>query len=119
MNNIYGQPNNYYDRYEDSYTRPRQQSQSRRHEDNEHCEHHEDRHEDNEHCERHEDNNHCEHHEEHHEEHYERCEQLGGTVLRIDIPAGAEINVLNLVELASPSGICLILRLPFLGGECK
>jgi hypothetical protein len=123
MNNIYGQPNNYYDRYEDSYTRPRQKSQSRRHEDNEHCEHHEDHHEDNEHCERHEDNNHCEHHEdhheEHHEEHYERCEQLGGTVLRIDIPAGAEINVLNLVELASPSGICLILRLPFLGGECK
>lgn len=127
MNNIYGQPINYYDRYEDSYTRPRQQSQSRRHENNEnneHCEHHEDHHEENKHCECHEDNKHCECHEdnkhcEHHEEHCERCEQLGGTVLRINIPAGAEINILNLVELASPSGICLILRLPFLGGECK
>jgi hypothetical protein len=97
MNNIYGQPNNYYDRQENSYTRPSQQSRSR----NEHCECNEER------------------HEECHEERGERCEQLGGTVLRIDIPAGTEINVLNLVELASPSGICLILRLPFLGGECK
>ena len=101
MNNIYGQPNNYYDRQENSYTRPSKQSQSRRHEDDEHCE----RHEDDEHCE-------C------HEEHQERCEQLSGTVLRINIPAGAEINLLNIVELASPSGICLILRLPFLAGEC-
>ncbi|WP_207751735.1 hypothetical protein [Clostridium rhizosphaerae] len=46
------------------------------------------------------------------------CRQLPGTVLRINIPAGATINILNLVELTSPSGICLILRLPFLGGEC-
>jgi hypothetical protein len=49
----------------------------------------------------------------------DECKQLCGTVFRINIPAGAEINILNLVELASPSGICLILRLPFLGGECK
>ncbi len=48
----------------------------------------------------------------------DECKQLAGTVLRINIPAGAEINVLNLIELTSPSGICLILRLPFLSGEC-
>lgn len=47
------------------------------------------------------------------------CRQQCGTVFRINIPAGAAINILNLVELASPAGICLILRLPFLGGECK
>lgn len=44
------------------------------------------------------------------------CPQLAGTILRIFIPAGAVINFLNLIELTSPSGICLILRLPFLGG---
>ncbi len=43
------------------------------------------------------------------------CPQLPGTVLRIFIPAGAVINLLNLVELASPSGICVIIRLPLLG----
>ncbi len=47
------------------------------------------------------------------------CRQVAGTVLRINIPAGATINLLNLVELTSPSGICLIVRLPFLAGECK
>jgi len=44
------------------------------------------------------------------------CPQLPGTLLRIFIPAGAVINLLNLVEVASPSGICLIIRLPILGG---
>ena len=43
------------------------------------------------------------------------CPQLPGTVLRIFIPAGAVINLLNLIEVTSPSGICLIVRLPFLG----
>ncbi len=43
------------------------------------------------------------------------CPQLPGTILRVFIPAGAVINLLNLVELASPSGICVIIRLPFLG----
>jgi hypothetical protein len=47
------------------------------------------------------------------------CRQVAGTVFRINIPAGATINILNLVELTSPAGICLILRLPFLSGECK
>lgn len=47
----------------------------------------------------------------------EACPQLPGTILRIFIPAGAVINLLNLIELASPSGICLIIRLPFLGGN--
>lgn len=45
------------------------------------------------------------------------CGQLPGTILRIFIPPGAVINLLNLIEVASPSGICLIVRLPFLGGD--
>lgn len=45
------------------------------------------------------------------------CPQLPGTILRIFIPAGAVINLLNLIELTSPSGICLIIRLPILGGS--
>lgn len=44
------------------------------------------------------------------------CPQLPGTLLRIFIPPGAVINLLNLFEVASPSGICFIIRLPFLGG---
>ncbi|SET70295.1 hypothetical protein SAMN05660297_03203 [Natronincola peptidivorans] len=45
------------------------------------------------------------------------CPQLPGTVLRIFIPAGAVINLLNIIEVTSPSGICLIVRLPFLAGR--
>ncbi|MCX7921475.1 MAG: hypothetical protein N3B21_05595 [Clostridia bacterium] len=45
------------------------------------------------------------------------CPQLPGTVLRVFIPAGAVISLLNLVELSSPAGICVIIRLPFLGGK--
>ncbi len=44
-----------------------------------------------------------------------QCGPLPGTLLRIFIPPGAVINLLNLIEVASPSGICLIIRLPFLG----
>ncbi|MDW7674902.1 MAG: hypothetical protein SCK28_10225 [Bacillota bacterium] len=44
------------------------------------------------------------------------CPQLPGTVLRIFIPAGAVINLLNIIEVTSPSGICLIIRLPLLAG---
>lgn len=44
------------------------------------------------------------------------CPQLPGTLLRINIPAGAVINLLNLIEITSPSGICLIIRIPALGG---
>ncbi|ABR46348.1 hypothetical protein Amet_0105 [Alkaliphilus metalliredigens QYMF] len=43
------------------------------------------------------------------------CPQLPGTVLRVFIPAGAVINLLNLLEITSPSGICIIVRLPILG----
>lgn len=50
--------------------------------------------------------------------HRQGCPQLPGTLLRINIPAGAVINVLNLIELTSPSGICLIVRIPLLGGSC-
>lgn len=49
----------------------------------------------------------------------EPCPQLPGTLLRIFIPAGAVINFANLIEVASPSGICLIIRLPFLGKNGK
>jgi len=45
------------------------------------------------------------------------CEQQPGTILRIFIPAGAVINLLNLIEVSSPSGICLIIRIPLLGGN--
>ena len=47
------------------------------------------------------------------------CPQLPGTVLRIFIPAGAEINLLNILEVSSPSGICIIVRLPFLSCDHK
>ena len=40
------------------------------------------------------------------------CPQLPGTLLRIFIPAGAVINLLNLFEISSPSGICLFVRVP-------
>lgn len=43
------------------------------------------------------------------------CPQLPGTLIRIFIPQGAVINLLNLVEIASPSGVCLIVRIPLLG----
>jgi len=45
------------------------------------------------------------------------CPQLPGSILRIFIPAGAVINLLNLIEITSPSGICLIIRIPVLGGS--
>lgn len=44
-----------------------------------------------------------------------QCGPLPGTLLRAFVPPGAVINLLNLIEVASPSGICLIVRLPFLG----
>lgn len=47
----------------------------------------------------------------------DKCPQLPGTILRINIPAGAVINLLNLIEITSPSGICLIVRIPLLGGN--
>jgi len=45
---------------------------------------------------------------------HDPCPQKKGTILRIFIPAGAEINLLNLLEISSPGGICIIIRLPFL-----
>ncbi|HHY82544.1 MAG TPA: hypothetical protein GX505_07680 [Clostridiales bacterium] len=40
---------------------------------------------------------------------------MPGTLLRVFIPAGAVINLLNLIEISSPGGICLIIRIPLLG----
>jgi len=45
-----------------------------------------------------------------------KCKAQPGTVLRINIPAGAVINLLNLIEVSSPSGVCLIVRIPLLAG---
>jgi hypothetical protein len=39
-----------------------------------------------------------------------------GTVLRVHIPAGAVISLLNLAEICSPHGISLLVRIPFLSG---
>lgn len=47
------------------------------------------------------------------------CKPLPGTIFRAFVAPGSAINILNLVEVASPSGICLIVRLPFLGGCAK
>lgn len=44
--------------------------------------------------------------------HKEPCPQKPGTLLRVFIPAGAVINLLGLLEVSSPSGICLIVRIP-------
>lgn len=55
---------------------------------------------------------------EHHDRRCPSCEVEGGfTLLKIDIPAGAEITLLNLIQVISPSGICLIIRIPSLGGH--
>ncbi len=39
------------------------------------------------------------------------CPQLPGTFFRIYLKPGFVINLLNCIEISSPSGICLILRL--------
>lgn len=46
------------------------------------------------------------------------CPQKKGTILRIFIPPGAEINLLDIIEVASPGGVCIIIRLPFLEKLC-
>lgn len=47
-----------------------------------------------------------------HKDKPEPCPQLPGTLLRVFIPAGAVLNLLGLFELTSPSGICLVVRIP-------
>jgi hypothetical protein len=41
----------------------------------------------------------------------------GGTILSVVIPPGTRINLLNLLEAVSPTGISLIVRIPILGGR--
>ena len=48
-----------------------------------------------------------------------KCPQLPGTVLKVSIPAGAVVNLANLFEVSSPSGICLVVRIPLLGGTSR
>ena len=45
------------------------------------------------------------------------CPQKPGTVFRLFLPPGFVINLLNLIEVTSPSGICLIVRIPILGAQ--
>lgn len=52
-----------------------------------------------------------------HKHHHKPCPQLPGTLLRVYVPAGAVLNLANLLELTTPSGICFIVRIPLFGGE--
>ncbi|MDP4094619.1 MAG: hypothetical protein Q8920_14835 [Bacillota bacterium] len=45
----------------------------------------------------------------------QKCHAPGGTISRLYIPAGATFNYLNLIEVSSPSGVSLVVRIPFLG----
>jgi hypothetical protein len=47
---------------------------------------------------------------------YPQSQQLPGTLLKVNIPPGAVINLLNLFEISSPEGINLVVRSPLLGG---
>lgn len=49
----------------------------------------------------------------------DECPKKKGTLLRIFIPAGAEINLLDIFEISSPGGICIVIRLPFLEKFCS
>lgn len=53
----------------------------------------------------------------HNHNHKDNCPKPCGTVLRICIPAGAVISILNLFEISSPNGINLIVRVPLLCGR--
>lgn len=44
----------------------------------------------------------------------EPCPGNRGTLLRVYIAAGTTISLLGLLEVTSPSGICLLVNLPFL-----
>lgn len=44
------------------------------------------------------------------------CPEKPGTILRIFLPPGTVINLLNLLEVSSPAGICIIVRIPLLAG---
>lgn len=46
-----------------------------------------------------------------------RQNYMPGTLLRLYIPPGACINLLNMLEVASPKGIDLIVRVPFLANS--
>lgn len=41
---------------------------------------------------------------------------IPGTLLRISVPAGTTVNILNLLEIMSPKGISIVVRLPLLSG---
>ena len=46
------------------------------------------------------------------------CPPEKGTIIRIAIAPQTTINLLGLLELTSPSGICLLVNLPFLSKKC-
>ncbi|MBS4534902.1 hypothetical protein GOQ29_04640 [Clostridium sp. D2Q-14] len=47
------------------------------------------------------------------------CKKLPGTILRIKIPAGTVIDILDLLEVTITTKICLILRIPKFKDEEK
>lgn len=46
------------------------------------------------------------------------CEQKG-TIICVEIPPGAVIRLANLLEISSPRGISLVIRIPLFGGNCN
>jgi hypothetical protein len=46
-----------------------------------------------------------------------RCEKAPGNLISINIPAGASIDIGNLLEITTPSGICLVVKIPLLGAD--
>lgn len=48
----------------------------------------------------------------------EFCKPQKGTIIRIAIAPGTTISLFGLFELTSPSGICLLVNLPFLARRC-
>ncbi|KUG04936.1 hypothetical protein ASZ90_017674 [hydrocarbon metagenome] len=37
--------------------------------------------------------------------------------MKLFLPAGAELTLLGLIQVISPSGVCLFVRIPALGGN--
>lgn len=46
--------------------------------------------------------------------HENSSERSPGTIVQVNIPAGLSVNIGALLELSSPSGICLIVKSPLL-----
>lgn len=47
------------------------------------------------------------------------CPPQKGTIIRVAIAPQTTVSLLGLLELTSPSGICLLVNLPFLRKKCR